>query len=112
MPLHPIYNKVKKIFALESENDRIDLAKDPKTPPEKLLELVKDKTSFATARICIAYRPDINAEIIDLLVNDPNPIVRSAISKSRNIPISQLRKLSADPEYSVSSCAKDILCPS
>ena len=75
---------------------RVDLARDPVTPPAALFELASDPS--ALVRAAVAARPDAPAEALRPLTRDRDRLVREAVARNPSTSLGNLLRLVADPD--------------
>jgi 3-methyladenine DNA glycosylase AlkC len=79
--------------------DKIELAINPNTPKELLVELSKDKDRFV--RRAVAKNPNTPSEVLVELSKDKDVDVRYLVAKNSNTPKEVLAELSKDKDWFV-----------
>lgn len=70
--------------------DYYDIASDPNTPVDVLIDLFNENDSYANHYI--AYNPNTPMEIVMQLAKDPNVFVREGVATNPNIPVEILNE--------------------
>lgn len=90
------------IHLVRSWRERLQMAKNPATPPDVLEDLIEGPP---WVRLAVAGNPATTAELLARLSSDASAAVRRRVAKHQSLPPHLLETLRKDPEELVREAA-------